>query len=126
MLKLSVYLFHHTSFFVVCGTNSVTLSRKSVGENKEEKKRLTRGKLVYCGYSRAKLENPACGSKFFGLNSNTSKKRKFPLQYSMSTWVVRIVNFCFLMADKIAIFRTVTLNSSGCKHSLKSGRCSLD
>ena len=44
MFKLSVYLFHHTSFFAVCSTNSVTLGRKSVAR----KKRLTRGKLVYC------------------------------------------------------------------------------
>ena len=35
------------------------------------------------GYSRAKLGNPACGFKVFGLNSNTSKKRKFPVQCSM-------------------------------------------
>ena len=35
------------------------------------------------GYSRAKLGNPACRFKVFGLNSNTSKKRKFPVQCSM-------------------------------------------
>ena len=35
MLKLSVYLFHHTSFFAVCSTNSVTLGRKSVARKKK-------------------------------------------------------------------------------------------
>ena len=35
MFKLSVYLFHHTSFFAVCSTNSVTLGRKSVARKKK-------------------------------------------------------------------------------------------
>ena len=40
ILKLSVYLFHHTSSFAVSSTISVTLGRKSVAR----KKRMTRGK----------------------------------------------------------------------------------
>ena len=48
----SSFFLHSTSFFVLCSTNNVTHYRKSVGENKEEKKRLTRGKLVCCALCR--------------------------------------------------------------------------
>ena len=35
MLKLLVYLLHHTSFFVVCSTNSAALGRKTVARKKK-------------------------------------------------------------------------------------------
>ena len=49
MLRLTVYLFHHTSFFAVCSTNSVTLGRKSV----VRKKKIDSGKtrLLCCARS---------------------------------------------------------------------------
>ena len=60
MLKLSVYLFHHTSFFAVCSTNSVKLGRKSVAR----KKKIDSGKTRLLCDSCTKIE--ALALKEFG------------------------------------------------------------
>ena len=53
----SSFFYTQHLFFVLCSTNDVTNYRKSVGENKEEKKILTRGKLDCCEWIEFSLVN---------------------------------------------------------------------
>ena len=63
MLKLSVFLFHHTSYFAVCSTNCVTLGRKSVARKKKD---WLGGKtrLLWTHWHVTALENNALGINY--------------------------------------------------------------